>query len=353
MKPRRILVLQMKRIGDLVLTAPALADLAAVFPGAEIDLVVDGPCADLAGCLPMVSQVLSYRGLRGRLAVWARAAVGGWDHCLDFTGSDRSALLSGLSGARVRVGYERFMRDKKRWRARAYNRVCGASVRELHTVEFHRALVASAAGSVAMTLPGEGSGALLTPPAAAERTVEALLAEAGVEGPFAVVHPGTARREKFWPSERWVEVIRWLGQRGLRVVMTGTGQGLEERDVAWIREHAGAATALVDLTGRLSLPEVAAVIGRSQLALGVDSMAMHLAAMARVPQVVLFGPTNPFHWRPLQGRAVVVSAVTGGVKTDFDPREKGAEMSRISVEMVLSAVEKRLSDAEWHGTCGL
>ena len=342
MNTRRILVLQMKRIGDLVLTAPALADLATAFPEAEMDLVVDAPCAELAACLPMVSRVLSYSGIKERLAVWALVAVGEWDGCLDFTGSDRSALLSALSGAKMRVGYERFVRGKARWRALAYNRLCRASVRDLHTVDFHREILATVGPGHQMPKSKWSSG-LLAPPSVSEVQVDRLLAEAGVDGPFAVLHPGTARREKFWPAARWVEVAQWLEQRGMRVVMTGTGAGLEEKDVKWIREHVPSRLRLVDLTGRLSLPETAAVIRRAQLAVGVDSMAMHLAALAEVPQVVLFGPTNPYHWRPLHAKATVVSAVTGGVQTSFEPREKGAEMSCITVAMVLSAIERLLS----------
>jgi ADP-heptose:LPS heptosyltransferase len=71
-------------------------------------------------------------------------------------------------------------------------------------------------------------------------------------------------------------------------------------------------------------------------------MAMHLAAMWKVPQVVLFGPTNPFHWRPLHERAVVLVGGQEGSVTAFEPRMKGGEMGQITVKSVESAVSALL-----------
>jgi len=65
--------------------------------------------------------------------------------------------------------------------------------------------------------------------------VATVIREEGVKAPFVILHPGTARREKFWPVDRWVEVGRFLKGMGCQVVLTGTGTGLEAEDVAKIR----------------------------------------------------------------------------------------------------------------------
>ncbi len=332
-RPPRILALQMKRIGDLILTAPALAELRRRHPDAEIELVADGACQDLAECLPGVTRVVCYRRGRPNAAVWAGVSCGEWDACLDFTGNDRSALLARLSGAERRIGYQRFSGGA---RALAYNAFCEASVRELHTIDFHLALVAELAGP--STSARGGLDVALNLPASTRARVDAIMRETGLRAPFAILHPGTARREKFWPTERWVEVAASLHHLGCQVVMTGSGTGLEAADIAWIREHA--TTPVIDLTGQLKLSETAALIARARLAVGVDSMAMHLAALRRIPQVVLFGPTNPFHWRPLHDRAVVLTPNQEGPVTIFEPRMSGGEMSRIAVSAVIDAVEK-------------
>ena len=326
---QRVLVLQMKRIGDLILTAPALVDLRKAFPDAEIELVVAGGCLDLAECLPGVSRVLPYHPGRVNAGVWASVTVGEWDLCLDFTGTDRAALLTQLSGATVRVGYQKF--SGTGLRGCVYTRLCEASVRDLHTVAFHQALVAEVGGEPRGTHTAE---AFQFRKSVLDR-LESKIMEAGVREPFAILHPGTARREKFWPAERWVEVAGSLRQLGCQVVLTGTGAGLEAEDVAFIREHAE----VVDLTGLLNLAELAAFMKQARLAIGVDSMAMHLAAMWQVPQVVLYGPTNPFHWRPLHDRAVVLTAKQQGPVQLFEPRMSGAEMQRLEASTVVDAVE--------------
>ncbi|MCB1226265.1 MAG: glycosyltransferase family 9 protein [Verrucomicrobiales bacterium] len=332
MKSDRILVLQLKRIGDLILTAPALADLRRARPEAEVVLVTGPRLRDLGQCLPGVDQVIEYRAPLGSAAAWTQALWGDWEAVLDFSGTDRSALMTALTRAPLRIGYRKFSGGGLR--RRAYTRLSQASVRDLHTVDFHRALVAEAVGEPS----GQGGDEpLLRLPETVVVAASEKARAAGLEGAFAVIHPGTARREKFWPVERWVTVARAVVEAGLQVVLTGTGSGLEEEDVRQLRQQTE--VPVVDLTSRLTLPELAALIRQADLALGVDSMAMHLAALWRRPQVVLFGPTNPFHWRPRHESARVVTAVQSGGQQTFHARDKGADMNLISTDAVLSAIQ--------------
>jgi len=333
MNPQRILVLQMKRIGDLILTAPALADLRRQFPEAEIEVVADHAYRDLAACLPGVTRVLPYRSGLVNAAVWASALLGPWDACLDFTGTDRTALLTWLSGATRRIGYQRF--SGKGLRARAYSEFSLASVRDLHTVDFHRALVAQLTGESHAV--GELDGVALSFSETLQAKVTRMQGEFGVQSPFAILHPGTARREKFWPVERWVAVAEHLQGRGFKVVVTGTGTGMEREDIRYLLTHTK--VPLVDLTGQLSLSEMAVLMQRAQLAVGVDSMAMHLAALWKIPQVVLFGPTNPYHWRPLHDQALVMVPDADKCQTSFEPRRRGGDMTQIQTSSVVAALD--------------
>ncbi len=75
-----------------------------------------------------------------------------------------------------------------------------------------------------------------------------------------------------------------------------------------------------------------------------DTAVVHLAAAFRVRQIALFGPTNPFHWRPLHDRAIVISAAQPEAPlTQFHPRMKGAPMDRISSEVVIRAIDDLLA----------
>ena len=63
---------------------------------------------------------------------------------------------------------------------------------------------------------------------------------------------------------------------------------------------------MVDFSGKTDLLTLAALIARARLLVTVDSAPMHLAAATRTPQVILFGPTNPFHWRPRESPALIL-----------------------------------------------
>jgi ADP-heptose:LPS heptosyltransferase len=320
-----VLALQLKRIGDLVLTAPVLAALAGMNRGLRLALVTTEGCAELAGCIRGVDRVIPWRKGAGAWPGLAEIGGGEWRACLDFTGTDRSALLTALSRADERVGYAKFAGGA---RGLVYTRLCGASVRDLHTVDFHRSLVECWTGDLA-PLPEECP--LVFEDETAGR-VDALRAENGLDGErgFVIAHPGTAREEKFWQVAKWRALLKRFAEAGWRVALTGTGAGLEKSTVDELRSLPG----VVDLTGRLSLPELACLMGKASLAVGVDSMAMHLAAMRRIPQVVLFGPTNPFHWRPLHPRAAVVTPGSTAACVDFDPRARGGRMEDVSLETV-------------------
>jgi ADP-heptose:LPS heptosyltransferase len=339
----RILLLQLKRIGDFILTAPAVAALREAFPQAEIVAIVPANVAELAGCFPGLDCVLPYGGRSLNLPVWASLLIGEWDLCLDFTGTDRSALMAWLSRAKQSVGYAKFASDG--WRARAYTQLCEASVRDLHTVDFHLSLVATAVPLLSPFADPASTPVLASPADTAFLRIPSpapcsLPCPAPGALPFAIVHIGTAREEKFWLDERWAEVIAHVAKTH-QVILTGTNEGLERPHLDRLRTLLR--VPYVDLTGKLSLVELAALIGRCDLALGVDSMAMHLAAMFQRPQVVLFGPTNPWHWRPRHARAQVTAAAHQDPSTEFAPKAKGADMNLISTPQVLSAINRALS----------
>ena len=321
---RRILVLQLKRIGDAVLTAPALASLRRAFPDAAITLVLAGACGQLGPLFPGV-DVLTWRPGSLNAVILARIVRGGWEAVLDFTGSDRSALLALLSRAPRRAGWEKFARSVLR--RRAWNCRSGASVRDLHTIDFHHALVRE-------LVPGApdvpDAGHLVIPD------------EAGVPGlpeAFVAVHPGTARAEKFWPAASWAEVLRHVaGAHGLPVVVTGGTAPEEQEHLAEIRRLAGIAT--VDLSGKLSLTGLARVASACRAAVTVDTGMMHLLAAWERPQVCLFGPTNPWHWAPRHQAARVLRGRSEFGRTA--PKTEPQPMADLPAARVTAALDDLL-----------
>ena len=81
------------------------------------------------------------------------------------------------------------------------------------------------------------------------------------------------------------------------------------------------------------------MIREGALFVGVDTAAAHVASAFRRPELVLFGPTNPFHWHPMHAAAVVVRAGFADPLDHFEPRQKGLPMSELSTEAVIRGME--------------
>ncbi len=329
----RILSLQLKRIGDLVLTTPALRALRAAWPEAHLALAVAPGCAPLLGAIPAINAGVVLGKGRG-FAPWQQVLTGSWDVCLDFTGTDRSALAVALSRAKERVTFAWV--KKRKLRAVAFNRFVDSSVRERHTADHYLDLARAIAPSENAPLPE------LQVPETAQAEAEKILRAHGVAGPFVVLHPGTARPEKYWLTERWAEVARHLrAAHGLPCVITG---GSDADELAHIAGILGTTGGIVNLAGQIDLATFAAILAQARLCVSCDTGAVHLAAAFQTPQVALYGPTNPFHWRPRHERALVLSAAQPDAPlTVFHPRAKGTPMERISTGVVIRAIDSLLA----------
>ncbi len=327
----RLLVLQLKRIGDLILTTPALWTLRQNLPKAHIVLAVEAGSREMLPAIDYVDETLVYERHGENFNIWRHLLLRHYDICLDFTGNDRTALFAVLSKARQRITFEWVQRS--RFRHVFYSEFVASSVRENHTVDHYMHLLR------ALNIPVRPEAPIvLHLPEWAERKAGQLLEEAGVSGPFILVHPGTARPEKYWRAERWAEVIEWCeANLQMPCVLSGSAEGDEQTHIGAVKK-ACPAVASRDLSGRLDLLTLAALTRRASLVLTVDSAPMHLAGAFGTPQVALFGPTNPFHWRPRQEHAVIVQPHGPIAPPEFRPQHPGGPMTEISTQMAIDAI---------------
>jgi ADP-heptose:LPS heptosyltransferase len=336
----KILLLQLKRIGDLILTTPVIRCLREQFPYARLALVVDSSCAGLLESIP-VDERWIYRkggGLWGTfgwgLNAWLRHSLSefGADWALDFTGTDRSAWLSTFSRSRRRVTFQRFM--KRPLRKFLYTDFVNSSVSERHTADHYTDLLGP------LGVQRENVPLDLRLRAEDLNRARELLAKEGITGAYAVVHAGTARPEKYWLPERWANVVGFLHDEfGLLSVLTGSQDPVEREHLARIKSLLRCKH--VDLSGKTNLLALAAVIRGAEFLCGVDTAAIHLADAMNTPSLALFGPTNPYHWRPRHARSVVLRART---RPPFTPRQKGGPMEDISADSAIEGVKELLAD---------
>lgn len=314
----KILILQFKRIGDLILTTPAIRCLREAFPGAEITAVIDSSCAGISDAIDVDTIWVSDKT---KTAHFPRLRA---DWCLDFSGTDRSALFTFLSFSRRRVTFGRFR--NKFARRFLYSDFVDSSVRDRHTADHYTDLL-QPLGVMREDVPID------------LRLPESPAILDSLPRPYAVIHAGTARAEKYWLPDRWVQVMQALSAEFvLTPVLTGSNDPAEQEHLAAIK--AAFSGRCIDLSGKTSLIELAAVIRGARLFCGVDTAAMHLADAVNTPTVALFGPTNPFHWMPRRTRAVVLRADT---EQPFSPKQKGGPMDCIPTEAVLAGMRELLA----------
>jgi predicted lipopolysaccharide heptosyltransferase III len=330
-----ILLLQLKRIGDLILTTPAIAALREKFPEATLSLVVSPAVEGLLPAISGVDKVFVVRGKADDALDWIALAWGSFDYCLDFTRNDRSSFLTLLSQARKRITADH-PNLRTKIRSRSYNEFVESPVRSLHTVDYHLALlqplgIHDASRAIRLDLPD----------ATVEKAAD-LLTEAQAGDEFVIIHPGSARSEKFWDVDRWAQVIdHCVQERAMKCVLTGGRLPMERAQIAAIKS--ASRSDVIDLSGQTDLLTLAALVRKARLLVTVDSAPMHFAAAWGTPQVVLFGPTNPLHWHPRSESALVLLGGFDGPVTEFDPRQRAVPMNQISTQSVIDAMESLLS----------
>src|SRR6266404_9111255 len=326
-----ILLLQLKRIGDLILTTPAIGALRDKFPDASISLVVSAAVKELLPAITGIDKVFEVRGKTDDALDWIALSLGKFDYCLDFTRNDRSSFLTFLSGARKRITSDH-PNLRTKLRARSYNEFVAAPVGDLHTVDYHLGLlkplgIENASRAIRLRLPDETAA-----------RANALLRTANVGEDFVCFHPGSARSEKFWDAKRWTEVIdHCASETGMSCILTGGRSSIEQAQIASIK--AAAKSKPIDLSGKTNLLTLAALVRKARLLVTVDSAPMHFAAAWETPQVVLFGPTNPYHWHPRSESAMVLLGGNEAPVREFKPKQRAVAMNQISTKSVIDAME--------------
>jgi heptosyltransferase-3 len=279
----RILVVALRRLGDVLLTTPLIRSLKQAFPDAAIEALVfagtEGILAgnpDLAGVITM-----SPRAASGNLAL-VRALWRQYDLAVSTQSGDRPTLFAWIAG-RVSGGPVA-AKGGTAWLKRMALDYPVFTNEVRHRVEEVLEL------ATALEIPAVRELVCPTGP---------LRADLLPNRDYAVIHPGPMFRYKRWTVEGWRALAASLTERGLAVVATG-GPGPEDRrysDEVWAgRAHNTPVVRRLD--GLLTWPELAGVIGGARVYIGPDTSVTHLAAATGAMTVALYGPTDPRRFGP-------------------------------------------------------
>jgi ADP-heptose:LPS heptosyltransferase len=337
--PRRIAVFRALFLGDLLCAIPALNALDRRFPDAQITLIGLPWAREFTARLPAIDRFVEFAGypelpevppVEQRTAAFLEAIRGErYDLAIQLHGSGEvTNELVAAFGAKASIGFgptgDRRLTLTLLWHE------------EEHEIARWLRLVSA--------LGADGAGTEIEVPVFAKDVMraESLLAAAGPgDGPIVGLHCGSKLESRRWPVERFAELGNELTRRyGARIVLTG---GAGERHLA------GAMCALlsappVDAVGRTDLGTFMALVGRLDLLVTNDTGASHIAAATRTKSIVLFGPSRPSRWAPLDGsrhavvdaRAVIDPAVAGEL-------DETQYLRRLPVAPVLKACARMLA----------
>jgi heptosyltransferase-1 len=315
--PRRILIVRLSALGDVVMASGLIPALRARYPQAELHWVCEAACVPLLRHNPRLASVIVWprqeweqlARARRYLALWgairafrAQLRALRFDLVLDAQGLLKSALIAWLTGAPRRVGL--IAREGSRWLVHEVatppagaDPVMGSEYRYL--ARWLGALEGSFQPDLAV---GEA-------PRSQAREVLAQAVAGAAAGPrpltaIAALAPFTTRPQKHWVDAHWQALFEQLLARGLRPVVLG---GPADREAA--QRLVAAVPGAISLAGALRLDESAALIAEAQLLIGVDTGLTHMGSALGVPTVALFGSTCPYRQGPTPRTQVMYDAL--------------------------------------------
>ena len=330
---KRILLIKLRYLGDVVLSTPILPLLRKQFPDAWITFLVNpGTTAVLKGN-PYLDEVwvLPRKSWWQQLRFIQRVRGAKFDTVIDLTDGDRSAFLSRVTGAPVRLGYNR----ERRWRGKFYTQVLPSAYGSMHMVEYHQQALAGLGITESVGHPE------IYVHSKVHQQDEEKLSENFANGqPLVLLHPTARYTFKAWPLERFAALADWLSEQGVSVALIGSQREIQigQQIVNLSRSKP------LSLMGNTQLSQLTALMKRSHLLIGNDGGPMHIAAAVGCSVLALFGPSDPAVWGPRGAKVRVIYKGLNCEECFYSGCFRGEEscMRQISVEEVCQAAKSML-----------
>jgi len=286
----RILVVTLRRLGDVLFATSLIASLRRTFRQAVIDVLVFENTAGILAGNPDIDRVVT---MPPRPSVWQGLALAlrlakRYHLAVSTQTGDRPTVFTLIAGRRHVGPIDGGGRGALRGFALSRSVVPQPGSHRLEDMlRLADALGVPRVGH--LVCPGGASRPDSSPTAARDRAVNGL-------PPYAVIHAAPMFHYKRWTADGWRALAAYLRARGLNVVATG---GPAASELAYLDQVWRDVPDVVRRDGRLLWPELAELITRARLFVGPDTSVTHLAAATGCPTIALFGPTDPRLWGPV------------------------------------------------------
>jgi heptosyltransferase-2 len=331
MEFKKILIIRLSSMGDVILASPLIRAIKARYPNATIDFAVKKEFASLVQNNPHIHNLIRVDTSRMDESITA-IRQNGYDWIVNIQKSSRaSQLLKGSGKARVttynKQRVNRFLLIRFKWNV--YKHIKPVIERYFE-----------AAAAFHIRYDGQGTEVFYT--REEETKIQQIMLEQGIgpNDPYITLCPGAKHKNKQWDPDGFVALAQQINQQlGTRLVLLG---GPDDKEVC---KHIQSKlhVPVINLAGKLSLLESAALLKKSSWVVTNDSGLMHLAQSQKTPVVAIFGPTvKEFGFYPLPGNATVVEtslACRPCTKMGADACPKGHHrcMKDISADRVYQA----------------
>lgn len=346
---RRVLVTKLRHHGDVLLTAPVFSALKTAAPHLEIDALVYRDTADMLSGHPAIShihavdrsakQASMVAKLRAEWALFQQLQARKFDLLVHLTESYRGAWMSNVLNTRYAVTRDYGAKRGWIWR-HAFSHHYRVAARGRHTVESHL----DALRRLGIQIGPDRRVILNAGEAAATHITDMLTQHQLSPQRFIHLHPTSRWLFKCWSVENYSLLIDRLREQGHQVVLTAA-PNREEMDMIeriTTRLH----HSVVNLSGTLTLKQLAALTAQAQCFVGVDSAPMHIAAAMNTPVVVLFGPSGELEWGPWLTPSIILTSSHPCRPCGIDGCGGGKVsecLMSINVERVLAAITQHIS----------
>lgn len=346
---KMILLIQLGDIGDVVLTTPTIKALKENNPSGEIFVLLRENAGGLIEDCPWVDGVVlvskDKRKVREEIVYQKDFLLElrkkRFDLAIDLRTGTRGAILSFLSGARLRLG--RYADDGRLWRNRLFTHL----IRPENELNQYSALHSlNILAPLELRIKNTSPELIVTKEK--ETSAANILKKEKVppDKPIIALHPFSRWRYKEWPIRNYVKLINHISSRyRVSIVITGSTDEKGRVDEIFKKSKID----VYNLAGKTSIGELAGVLKKCNLLIGIDSAPMHIAAAVGTPTITIFGPSSPITWAPRGKQHYLIYKDMPCVPC----RQKGcnnSEVSRcldeLSAEEVIPVVDNKVLEIE-------
>ncbi|MEQ4924773.1 putative lipopolysaccharide heptosyltransferase III [Proteus hauseri] len=346
----KILVIKLQHHGDILLTTPVIHSLKSAYPNATIDVLLYKETLPMLQDNPLINNIFyldrnwkqqgKFTRIKKEWQLGRLLQKQHYDLVIDLADQWKAAIFALVTQAPMRLGLEFEKRKESKFWAKCHNVIVPtADHGQLHTVEQNLSILTPLNIPIHSTVTMSYSDL-------DKLWVEELIKEQNISNGYIVIQPTSRWFFKCWDEDKMASLISLFQQNSYSVILTSGPEEKELKMVDNILAQCPNKENITVLAGKTSLPQLAALIDHAKLFIGVDSVAMHMAAALKTPLIALFGPSKLKHWHPWQAIGETIWAGNYAdiphpdhIKTDTQQRY----LSAIPVDVVFHAAKRYLT----------